>query len=113
MEILEKSWIMIQHAQNPTQPPQPTYIPTIAIGSITQKHSLYRLPIATLDTPDRICGIAQRVGYTGKQDNDLTIYRLKIKTGNNLPVMTLPGFYVLEQGIFVDYEQWCMNQRVK
>src|SRR5437762_4353176 len=104
---------MNQQAQTPMQPPQQTYIPTVVIGRITLKHSLYRLPIATANAPDQICGVAQRVGYTGKQENDLAIYRLKVKTGNNLPVITLPGFFVLEQGIFVDYEQWCANQRVK
>lgn len=104
---------MNQHAQAPLQPSQQTYISVVAISRITLKHSLYRLPIATADAPDHICGVAQRVGYTGKQDNDLAIYRLKVKTGNNLPVMTLPGFFVLEQGVFVDYEQWCAKQVVK
>ena len=104
---------MNQHAQNPIQPPQQTYIPVVAIGRITLKHSLYRLPIATLDVPDHTCGVAQRVGYIGTQENDLTLYRLKVKAGNNLSIMTLPGFFVLEQGVFVDYEQWCANQRAK
>lgn len=104
---------MDQHTQTPTQPPQQTYIPIVAISRITLKHSLYRLPVATVDAPDQVCGVAQRVGYTGKQENDLTIYRLKIKTGINLSILTLPGFFVLEQGIFVDYEQWCANSRAK
>ena len=104
---------MDQHTPNPTQLSQQTYIPAVAIGRIPLKHSLYRLPVATAGAPDQICGVAQRVGFTGKQDNDLAIYRLKIKAGNNLPVITLPGFFVLEQGKFVDYEQWCANLRAK
>lgn len=104
---------MNHQAQTSTQPPQQTYVPVVAIGRITLKHSLYRLPIATTVAPDSICGVALRVGYTGRQENDLAIYRLKIKIGNNLPVMTFPGFFVLEQSVFVDYEQWCANSRVK
>ena len=102
---------MNQNGQNPIHPPQQTYIPAVAISRITLKHTLYRLPVATRDAPDHICGLAQRVGYTGTKENDLAIYRLKVKIGNHLPVMTLPGFFVLEQGIFVDYEQWCAARR--
>ncbi len=72
-----------------------------------------RLPVALANTPDQVCGIALRVGYTGKQDNDLAMYRLKVKAGHNLSVITLPGFFVLEQGIFVDYEQWSANSRTQ
>jgi len=104
---------MDQYTQTATQPPQQTYIPIVAISRITLKHSLYRLPVATAAAPDKVCGVAQRVGYTGKQENDLAIYRLKIKTGINPPVLTLPGFFVLEQGIFVEYDQWCANSRAK
>ena len=104
---------MDQHEQNTTQLSQRTYISAVAIDRITLKLSLYRLQVATVDAPDQVCGVAQRVGYTGRQDNDLAVYRLKIKAGNDLPVITLPGFFVLEQGIFVDYERWCANSRAK
>ena len=109
----QKEPIMGQGVPDTTQPSQQTYIPIIAIARITLKHTLYRLPIAMKDAPDHICGTAQRVGYTGTQQNDLAIYRLKVKTVSHLPVITLPGFFVLEQGIFVDYEQWCASQQAK
>ncbi len=86
-------------------PLQQTYIPVIAMTSATLRHSLRRLEIATIHTPDRACGIAQRVGYTGGQDHDLAIYRLKVKGRNSISAITLPGFYVIENGIFVEYEQ--------
>ena len=102
-----------RHIQIPSQQPQQIYIPAVGISRITVKHSLPRLPVATAKTPDQVCGVAQRVGYTGTQDNDLAIFRLKIKAGQNLPVITLPGFFVLEQGVFIDYEQWCANSKTQ
>jgi len=62
--------------------------------------------------PELICGFAQRVGYTGSQDKDLAIYRLKVKPGKDLSTVTLPGFFVIENGVFLDYEQWCQNREV-
>lgn len=57
--------------------------------------------------------MAQRIGYTGNRDDDLAIYRLKIKPGADLPTITLPGFFVIEDGIFKDYEQWCDSRKAK
>src|SRR5258708_25869288 len=34
-------------------------------------------------------------------ETDLAIYRLKIKPTSDLPLVTLPGFFVLENGIFI------------
>ncbi|MFL5627056.1 MAG: hypothetical protein ACJ788_15860 [Ktedonobacteraceae bacterium] len=87
-------------------PLQQTYIPVIALASATLRHSLRRLEIATIHTPDHVCGMAQRIGYTGGQANDLAIYRLKVKGRNIISSITLPGFYVIENGVFVEYEQW-------
>ena len=86
--------------------PQYTYIPAIAIERATLKHSWSRLPVATLSAPDSICGEARRIGYTGKQDNDLALYRLKIKHAHHFPTMTLPGLYIIDQGRFLDYDLW-------
>jgi len=36
-------------------------------------------------------------------ETDLAIYRLKIKPTSDLPLVTLPGFFVLENGIFIRY----------
>lgn len=93
---------------------QQTYVPAFAIAHVTFKHSLQKLPIATLNAPEHICGAAQCVGYTGNQEHDLAIYRLKVRTGDNkFPVITLPGFFVIDDGIFMDYEQWCCNEEAK
>jgi hypothetical protein len=70
------------------------------------RHSWLKIPIATAASPDRICGEARRIGYTGKTDSDLALYRLKIKLGGGHPTMTLPSLYVVMDGVFQDYEQW-------
>ncbi|HTK05556.1 MAG TPA: hypothetical protein VL485_00150 [Ktedonobacteraceae bacterium] len=91
-------------------PQQNHYIPAIAIQQATLKHSSGRLAVATKTAPDQICGEARRVGYTGKTENDLALYRLKIKPGHGQPTTTLPGFYIINGGLFLDYEQWKQAQ---
>ncbi len=86
--------------------PQHIYIPAVAIMRATLKHSCNKLPVATAAAPDHICGEARRIGYTGKREGDLALYRLKVKVSKDLPTMTLPSFYIIENGLFVDYEQW-------
>ncbi|GAC1366704.1 MAG: hypothetical protein NVS2B12_17910 [Ktedonobacteraceae bacterium] len=85
---------------------QQTYIPTVAIIRATLKYSSGKLPVSTMSNPGQICGEARRIGYTGKLDSDLALYRLKIKTGKDHPTFTLPGLYIIENGVFQDYEQW-------
>lgn len=85
---------------------QNTYKPAISIVRITAKHTLGRIPIAPIDTPESICGTARRVGYTGRLDSDLAIYRLKVKNKEPRYTVTLPGLFVVDEGVFVDYEQW-------
>ena len=82
---------------------QQTYIPAITIANATFKHSWNKLPVATMVAPERICGEARRIGYTGKSENDYAIYRLKIKLDNGLPTVTLPNLYVIKGGLFVEY----------
>ena len=88
-------------------PAQLTYVPAVAITHATLRHSLQKVPVVVAGEPGRVRGVAQRVGYTGNRDEDLAIYRLKIKVGEDLPTITLPGFFVIEDGIFKNYEQWC------
>ncbi len=84
--------------------PQQTYIPAIAITRATLKHSWNRVPVATSAAPNQVCGEARRIGYTGKKESDLALYRLKIKSHNGSPTMTLPNLYVIKDGLFEEYE---------
>jgi hypothetical protein len=92
---------------------QRSYIPAIAIIRATLKYSWNKLPVATTATPDQICGEARRIGYTGKDDDDLALYRLKIKSHCGLPTVTLPGLYIIEDGLFLDYDDWKKRQEKK
>ncbi len=82
---------------------QQTYIPAVTITSATFKHSWGKLPVATTGAPERICGEARRIGYTGKSETDFAIYRLKIKSYQGLPTVTLPNLYIIKDGLFVEY----------
>ncbi|HLI08331.1 MAG TPA: hypothetical protein VKV40_17335 [Ktedonobacteraceae bacterium] len=108
--LLERRESMNHHLQATDQL---TYIPAVAITQVTLRHSLQKIPVVIPGEPNRICGMAQRIGYTGNRDNDLAIYRLKIKAGEDFPTITLPGFFVIEDGVFKDYEQWCDNRKTK
>lgn len=98
--------------QNDSIPSQHMYTPAVGITRITAKHAMGKVFVTSTDAPDRICGIARRIGYTGKQDNDLAIYRLKVRSDPSAPVVTLPKLFVVDGGIFVDYEQWSMKSRI-
>ncbi len=91
--------------------PQQTYIPAIAIRRATLKHSWGKLPVATLSAPKAICGEARRIGYTGKGDSDLALYRLKIKQADHRPTITLPELYIIDEGRFLDYDLWQHTQQ--
>jgi hypothetical protein len=92
------------HTVAQAQYAQHTYVPAIAITRATLKHSWGRIPVATVMAPEQVCGEAKRIGYAGKLDSDAAIYRLKIKQGQGLPTVTLPGLYVIENGMFQEYE---------
>ena len=91
----------------------PTFVPMVKVDRITTKHTFGRLPIATLDTPERSCGTARRVGYTGKNAFDLAIYRLKVKFDRQNAVMTLPLLFVVDDGKFIDYQEWQREHTVE
>ena len=101
---------MNQHLQAQSQQ---TYVPALVLSQFTLKHSLQKFPVAVKGATDHICGTAQRVGYTGNSGDDLAIYRLKVKLGKNFSTITLPGFFVVEDGVFINYEQWCRNREMK
>ena len=85
---------------------QETYIPAIAITRITARHTMGRIPIALADKPECVCGMARRVGYTGTCDSDLAIYRLKVKEHMNANATMLPTLFVVDEGLFIDYNVW-------
>ena len=85
------------------QSSQQMYIPAVTITSATFKHSWGKLPVATTGAPERVCGEARRIGYAGKSETDFALYRLKIKSSNGIPTMTLPNLYVIKDGIFIEY----------
>jgi hypothetical protein len=67
---------------------------------------LRHLSIATVTEPEHICGVAERIGYTGKDTQALPMYRLKVIEEGRSDRLMLPFFFVLEKGIFVEYEHW-------
>ncbi len=85
---------------------QETYRPAVAITQITARHTMGRVPIALADDPSCVCGMARRVGYTGTHDNDLAIYRLKVRENAEANATMLPTLFVVDGGLFVDYDVW-------
>lgn len=83
------------------------YFPVAAAVSPTFRSSLRDLPIAPKEAPGQIRGKARRVGHTGGPGEDLAIYRLKpkVEDGDCLVTITIPGFFVIEHGQFVPWEQ--------
>ena len=82
------------------------YTPAIHLPEATGRYSLSKVPVTLPLDREFIYGTAIRVGYTGKQLDDLAMYRLKVRRNRDLPVVTLNGFFVLQSGVFIDYEEW-------
>ena len=90
----------------PAMATEQTYIAAACPADAPFTQSQRNIPLATSDRPDHICGIAQRVGYTDTRASDRPLYRLKLKKSlASFKTAVLPGFFVLEQGIFVPYEE--------
>jgi len=82
------------------------YVPAIAITQITARHMMGRVLVALAEKPEHICGVARRVGYTGKAGSDLAIYRLKVKLREQDNATMLSALFVVDDGLFVEYEAW-------
>ena len=82
---------------------QSTHMTYIALDATTLP--LGKIPIATQADPQKQCGIARRIGYTGSSPNDLALYRLKLSTTRPTLMTTLAGYFFLSQGIFQVYTQ--------
>jgi hypothetical protein len=92
---------------------QTVFIPTPPITRITVKHMLGKISVSPLSSPGDVCGIARRVGYTGKCSDDLATYRLKIRMGRTKFFETLPSVFVVDDGIFLDYNEWRAKQQTE
>jgi hypothetical protein len=80
------------------------YLPAVVPIVGTFKHSYRKVALARLETPNQLCGVAQRVGYTGTLATDLAIYRLKVRQSPDHRSVLLPGFFVFEEGVFRAYQ---------
>ncbi|MEO9057469.1 MAG: hypothetical protein ABI396_04775 [Ktedonobacteraceae bacterium] len=85
--------------------PQTQYIFIPAYTDVLPE-SMRRLPIVTQVAPDQICGVAHRVGWVGEGSSRQAIYRLKLRLEfASYGTAILPGFYILENDIFVEHRQ--------
>jgi hypothetical protein len=105
MAPTKKHWrerkVKKQYAQKELQT---QYVPAV-IDAFSEITSLTRrFPIAPQDSPSEICGIAYRVGWIGQRGQNRMLYRLRLSTRvASYGKATLHGFFVLENGIFVEY----------
>src|SRR6266516_3126869 len=84
---------------------QQIYVPATVGAPAGSFLHVIRFPIALLETPDQVCGTAQRVGYVQTAGNKQAIYRLKLRRGfASRKTATLPVFFLLVNGTFVPYE---------
>ncbi len=89
-----------------SRPAQPIYLPAVLPPIGTREHSLSKYVLAIKETPDRPCGLARRVGYTGPKTTDFALYRLKVRVNPDLPaITTLSGFFILKDGLFRAYKR--------
>ena len=90
------------NASFPARLPSP-YLVAISTGTVAS--SKRKLSVALNEDSEHICGQALRIGYTGSLPTDLALYRLKVKSRSAFPSVTLLGLFVLQHGIFHEYEQ--------
>ncbi len=78
--------------------------PSIELTCATKRYSRARISVMSAKPPSTLCGMAVRVGYSGPCLDDFALYRLKIKgmgkAKNGRETITLPGLFILEDGIF-------------
>ena len=81
------------------------YIPTHVTIPLDHLYLLKTIPLALQSNPDQVCGVAHRVGYTYRANIKQPMYRLKLRQNlASKKTATLPGFYILVDGVFVRYE---------
>lgn len=93
---LSYAWIRQQHKR--------TYVPATVEAPDGFKRLKSNIPLALQETPNSICGLARRVGWTHEGSAKEAIYRLKLQArllgASNA---TIPGFFVLKDGVFVEF----------
>lgn len=83
---------------------QKVNIPATVEAPSALQHLKSSIPLALQETPNQICGIARRVGWKQEAGSDEAIYRLKLKVSLlGLSNATIPGFFVLEGGAFMEF----------
>ena len=83
---------------------QPVYVPATVNVPSGLLLDMIRFPFALEETPDQICGTAQRVGQARVGGRRQVLYRLKRKRMfASRKTATLPGFFLLVNGRFVPY----------
>lgn len=92
---------------------QTVFVPTPPITRITTRQMLGKISVSPLNSPGDVCGTARRVGYTGKCSDDLATYRLKIRMGSTKYFETLPSVFVVDDGVFLDYNEWRAKQQTE
>ncbi len=84
---------LLQEHYSPVVPDERSYL--------TAAHSWKTVLIHPRAEPDRMCGSAQRVGYTGGHAEALAIYRLRVLYRHR--TVMLPGLFVFQEGVFANY----------
>ncbi len=84
---------LLQEDYSPVIPDERSYL--------TAVHSWKTMLIHTRSEPDRTCGYARRVGYTGGHAEARAIYRLRVLYRHR--TVMLPGLFVLQEGFFANY----------
>jgi hypothetical protein len=86
---------------------QQHYRPTVAFVEKNGVDTSYgRVPLCTCEHPEHVCGIAKKIGYTGREITDRTLYRVKLFTERKLKPVTLPSLFVFDDGLFLELDQW-------
>ena len=81
------------------------YIPIIVNTPSDHLYLLKTIPLAAQSNPNQVCGVAHRVGYTYIAGMKQPMYRLKLRQSlAGKKTATLPGFYILVNGVFVRHE---------
>ena len=102
----EKIWNSIPHVSIPSSQLLLT-VSTILLLMMVYSNLRGSIPGNTFHSsaqmPGQPYGSALRIGYTGTQEMDLAIYRLKLR-GTGDRAFMLPFLYVLQDGVFIPYE---------